>query len=70
MSVSTLALRDFHEADLPLLIDLWVAAWSETGFAIDFEARLQPPRVQRILSVGNPDWALNPRVTGRKPSRS
>ena len=39
MSVSTLALRDFHEADLPLLIDLWVAAWSETGFAIDFEAR-------------------------------
>jgi putative acetyltransferase len=33
------ALRAFAEADLPALIDLWVAAWSETGFAIDFGAR-------------------------------
>ena len=39
MSVSVVALRDFDEADLPALLDLWVAAWGETGFAIDFEAR-------------------------------
>jgi putative acetyltransferase len=39
VSASTFALRDFHEADLPALIELWVAAWSESGFAIDFEAR-------------------------------
>jgi putative acetyltransferase len=39
MSVSSFALRDFEEADLPALVDLWTAAWRETGFAIDFEAR-------------------------------
>ncbi len=39
VSVSSFALRDFEEADLPALVDLWVAAWRETGFAIDFEAR-------------------------------
>ncbi len=39
MSVSSFALRGFEEADLPALVDLWVAAWRETGFAIDFEAR-------------------------------
>jgi putative acetyltransferase len=32
-------LRPFGEADLSALIDLWVEAWSETGFAIDFGAR-------------------------------
>ncbi len=32
-------LRDFAEADHAALIDLWVAAWRETGFAIDFDAR-------------------------------
>jgi putative acetyltransferase len=32
-------LRDFAEADLAALIDLWVAAWRDTGFAIDFDAR-------------------------------
>jgi putative acetyltransferase len=32
-------LRDFAEADLVALIDLWVAAWRDTGFAIDFDAR-------------------------------
>jgi putative acetyltransferase len=32
-------LRAFDEADLPTLLDLWAAAWRETGFAIDFEAR-------------------------------
>jgi putative acetyltransferase len=37
--VSTRALRAFVEADLPALIDLWVAAWSRTDFAIDFGAR-------------------------------
>jgi putative acetyltransferase len=36
---ATRALRDFVEADLPALIDLWVAAWSETGLGIDFDAR-------------------------------
>ncbi len=39
MSVSVLALREFHQADLPALLDLWVAAWGESGFAMDFEAR-------------------------------
>ncbi len=39
MSAPTLALRDFHEADLTALVELWVAAWSEAGFAIDFKAR-------------------------------
>ena len=32
-------MRAFAEADLPALTDLWVAAWSATEFAIDFEAR-------------------------------
>jgi putative acetyltransferase len=39
VNASTRALRDFAEADLPALIDLWVAAWSETGLPIDFDAR-------------------------------
>jgi putative acetyltransferase len=39
VSASTRALRDFVEADLPALVDLWVAAWSETGLGIDFDAR-------------------------------
>ena len=34
-----MALRAFAETDLAPLADLWVATWSETGFAIDFEAR-------------------------------
>jgi putative acetyltransferase len=33
------ALRAFAEADLPALVDLWVAAWSKTGLPIDFESR-------------------------------
>jgi putative acetyltransferase len=47
VSVRAFALRDFDEADLPALIDLWVAAWSEAGFAIDFEAR-RPWLVERL----------------------
>ena len=39
MSVRAFALRNFDEADLPALIDLWAAAWREAGFAIDFDAR-------------------------------
>jgi putative acetyltransferase len=39
VSVSTQAIRDFAEADLPALVDLWVAAWSEIGLSIDFDAR-------------------------------
>ena len=39
MSPRAFALRDFDEADLPALLDLWVAAWRATGFAVDFEAR-------------------------------
>jgi putative acetyltransferase len=39
VSVRAFALRDFDEADLPALIDLWAAAWREAGFAIDFDAR-------------------------------
>ena len=41
------ALPDFEEADLPALADLWVAAWRETGFAIDFGAR-RPWLVERL----------------------
>ena len=39
MTVRGRSLRAYAEADLPALIDLWVTAWSETGFAIDFTAR-------------------------------
>jgi putative acetyltransferase len=39
VSVSACRLRDFVEADLPALIDLWAAAWTATGIAIDFHAR-------------------------------
>ncbi len=40
-------LRDFEPADLAALVDLWVAAWRETGFAVDFEAR-RPWLVERL----------------------
>jgi putative acetyltransferase len=39
VSESPWLFRDFGEGDLPALAELWVAAWRETGFAIDFEAR-------------------------------
>jgi putative acetyltransferase len=39
VNASARPLRDYAEADLPALVDLWVAAWRETGFAIDFDAR-------------------------------
>ncbi len=39
MSAKTRAPREFVEADLPALADLWVTAWSETGLGIDFSAR-------------------------------
>jgi putative acetyltransferase len=39
VSVSGGELRDFIETDLPALVDLWVAAWSETGLGINFEDR-------------------------------
>jgi putative acetyltransferase len=39
VSESPWLFRAFGVGDLPALADLWVAAWRETGFAIDFEAR-------------------------------
>jgi putative acetyltransferase len=39
VNASAWSLRDYVEADLPALIELWVAAWREAGFAIDFDAR-------------------------------
>jgi putative acetyltransferase len=33
------SLRNFVEADLPALIDLWVAAWKASGIPMDFEDR-------------------------------
>jgi putative acetyltransferase len=39
VSASTRVLRGFSDADLAALIDLWVAAWSETGLPIDFDSR-------------------------------
>jgi putative acetyltransferase len=39
VSASAWSLRDYVEADLPALIELWVAAWRESGFTIDFDAR-------------------------------
>ena len=39
MSDPNRRLRDFAEADLPALVDLWVMGWSETGLDVDFEAR-------------------------------
>ncbi|MGO9421169.1 GNAT family N-acetyltransferase [Roseiarcus sp.] len=47
MSASVQTLRGFDERDLPALCDLWVAAWRETGFPIDFEAR-RPWLVERL----------------------
>jgi putative acetyltransferase len=39
VSASARALRNFVEADLPALVDLWVAAWSEIGLGINFDDR-------------------------------
>ena len=39
MNAEARALREFAEADLPALADLWVMGWSETGLSIDFGAR-------------------------------
>jgi putative acetyltransferase len=39
VSAATRAVRAFAEGDLPALVELWVAAWKESGFAIDFDAR-------------------------------
>ena len=39
MSASIRALRDFADADLPALVDLWVAAWNESGLGINFDDR-------------------------------
>lgn len=33
------ALEAYRAADFPAIVDLWVAAWKTTGFAIDFDAR-------------------------------
>ena len=49
MSASVRLLRAFDEADLPALAELWVAAWRETAFAIDFEAR-RPWLVERLAA--------------------
>lgn len=51
MTAPTHALRDFDEADLPALLDLWAAAWRETGFPIDFGAR-RPWLDQRLRVHG------------------
>ena len=54
MSAPVQCLRGFEEGDLPALSDLWAAAWQETGFAIDFEAR-RPWLAERLhahLSAG------------------
>lgn len=47
MSPPERILRDFEPADLDPLADLWVAAWRETSFDIDFEAR-RPWLVERL----------------------
>ena len=39
MSDADRALRPFIEADLEAIVELWVAAWSESGFVVDFGAR-------------------------------
>lgn len=49
MSPSDHVLRDFSEADLSALVDLWAAAWREAGFPIDFEARR--PWLDRRLRI-------------------
>ncbi len=49
MSPPERSLRDFQASDLPALADLWVAAWRETGFAIDFEAR-RPWLIERLAA--------------------
>jgi putative acetyltransferase len=36
---ATRVLRDFAEADLAALVELWVAAWSEAGLGVDFHSR-------------------------------
>jgi putative acetyltransferase len=42
-------LRDFDDCDLPALADIWVAAWRDSGFAIDFEAR-RPWLAERLAA--------------------
>ena len=39
MSEALRALRPYVGTDLPLLAELWVEAWGESGFDIDFGAR-------------------------------
>jgi putative acetyltransferase len=39
VTASTRLLRDFAEADLPALVELWVEAWRQTGLGVDFDAR-------------------------------
>lgn len=39
--------RGAEDGDGPALADLWVAAWRESGFAIDFEAR-RPWLLERL----------------------
>ena len=47
MSPRRPVLRRFEERDLATLAAIWVAAWRETGFAIDFEAR-RPWLLERL----------------------
>ncbi|RBP17211.1 putative acetyltransferase [Roseiarcus fermentans] len=39
MNAPVRPLRPIEDGDGPALADLWVAAWRDSGFAIDFEAR-------------------------------
>jgi putative acetyltransferase len=54
VSASARALRDFAQADLPALIDLWAAAWTATGIPIDFDARRAwiDDRLRALLAAG------------------
>ena len=49
MRTAVQSLRGFEERDLAALGDLWVAAWRESGFAIDFEAR-RPWLTERLTA--------------------
>lgn len=52
--MSARPLRAFDEADLPALLDLWAAAWRESGFPLDFEARRPwlEERLRALLASG------------------
>ena len=68
MSARARALREFAEADLPVLADLWVMGWSETGLGVDFDAR-RGWLIDRLRALGAGGAEIVVGLdTGRRPA--